>query len=122
MKDVPEPLRKIYSFASPEAVSFYFYILLFPIPLYSLWFRYSVRRLFTGLVSAALTERYPTVMVATTNVDRMASRKIPAPSGIRYLKSCRYTCMAHQAIGAAMTKAITSNLVNSLPNSQRIFV
>ena len=81
---------------------------------------YSVLKLFTGFAIAAFSERNVIVEKAISNVIAMDNAKTPIPIWIRNLKSCRYLFMNHQAIGAAMTKAMNSSWLNSFPNIHKI--
>lgn len=62
---------------------------------------YSLRNEFTGFISAARMDLYPTAITAIVNVIKIAKTKIPGPIWIRNAKVSSQLFMTHQAKGAA---------------------
>jgi len=74
---------------------------------------YSVLKLFTGFMIAALIAWKLTVTKAVSNAAKPAATKIHQLMFMRYAKSCSHLCMKYQAAGAAITNEMATNLIKS---------
>lgn len=74
---------------------------------------YSVRRLSTGSAMAALMEWKPTVMKVMSTAMVAARGKTHQAIVVRYAKSCSQVCIANQAMGEAMIRAMATRRRNS---------
>ena len=74
---------------------------------------YSVLKLFTGLVTAALTARILTMINETDNVSNAANIKIQPLIFTWYAKFCNQLCIAHQLTGEAIIVAIKTSRIKS---------
>ena len=77
---------------------------------------YSVRKLFTGLVSAALIAWKLIVNNAIIAESNPAIKNTHHEISTRYAKSSNHECIANHATGKAISEAIATNFKKSLDN------
>src|SRR4030095_1337066 len=77
---------------------------------------YSVRKLFTGFMTAALIAWKLIVTSAIKTASDIAVTKTHHPILTRYTKSNSHWCITHHATGRAMSAAINTSLMKSPDN------
>src|SRR6476646_5693144 len=83
---------------------------------------YSVRKDFTGLATPAFIAWKPTVNTAMSNARTPDTKNIHQLIDTRYAKSSSHLCIAHHAMGNAITEEISTSFKKSTDSIRAILL